>query len=101
MCCGKQMEKIEAGVVEASAEKHIPEINVRGNDVEVKVGAVEHPSTDEHFIEWVSLETKQGNQRKLIGKGKPNSVIFRIADGDKVLRAYAYCNLHGLWEKEI
>ena len=32
--------------------------------VHVKVGSVEHSLLPEHYIEWVSLHTKQGNQRK-------------------------------------
>ena len=26
--------------------------------------------------------------------------VFAIADGDKVVEAYEYCNLHGLWKAE-
>ena len=31
MCCGKKMTKLEAGVVEASREKHIPVVTVEGD----------------------------------------------------------------------
>ena len=40
MCCGQKMTKLEAGVVEASHEKHIPVVTVEGNTVRVNVGSV-------------------------------------------------------------
>jgi len=27
--------------------------------------------------------------------------VFALADGDKVVATYEYCNLHGLWKKEV
>ncbi|MDY4483746.1 MAG: desulfoferrodoxin family protein, partial [Butyricicoccus porcorum] len=26
--------------------------------------------------------------------------VFALADGDSVVSAYAYCNLHGLWKAD-
>ena len=99
MCCGQKMTELVPGTVDAAVEKHVPEYTVDGNKVVVKVGAVEHPMTEEHLIEWVSLQTKQGNQRKALAAGAAPEVCFRICDGDEVEAVYAYCNLHGLWKK--
>lgn len=99
MCCGQKMTELVPGTVDAAVEKHVPEYTVDGNKVVVKVGAVEHPMTEDHLIEWVSLQTKQGNQRKALAAGAAPEVCFRICDGDEVEAVYAYCNLHGLWKK--
>ena len=99
MCCGQKMTELVPGTVDAAVEKHVPEYTVDGNKVVVKVGAVEHPMTEEHLIEWVSMQTKQGNQRKALAAGAAPEVCFRICDGDEVEAVYAYCNLHGLWKK--
>ena len=99
MCCGQKMTELVPGTVDAAVEKHVPEYTVDGNKVVVKVGAVEHPMTEEHLVEWVSLQTKQGNQRKALAAGAAPEVCFRICDGDEVEAVYAYCNLHGLWKK--
>ena len=64
MCCGEPMEEIVAGTTEAATEKHIPVYEVKDNIVYVTVGSVEHPMLPEHYIEWIALQTKQGNQRK-------------------------------------
>lgn len=97
-CCGQKMEKIEPCTVDAAREKHLPVYTQNGNIVHVKVGSVEHPMTDEHYIEWVSIQTKYGNQRRCLKpNGKPE-VDFALVDGDEVQAVYAYCNLHGLWK---
>ena len=97
VCCGEKMSLIVPGEVEASREKHIPEFKVEGNIVHVTVGSVEHPMTPEHYIEWVSIQTKQGNQRKQLQPGQEPKVCFSLCEGDEVEAVYAYCNLHGLW----
>lgn len=97
-CCGQKMTELVAGTVEASAEKHIPVYKVEGNKVHVTVGSVEHPMLEAHFIEWISLETKQGNQRKVLEPGQNPEACFAMCEGDEVVAVYAYCNLHGLWK---
>lgn len=100
MCCGQKMTKLEAGVVEASKEKHIPEVKVDGNIVNVNVGAIEHPMTEEHLINWVYLQTENGGQRKSLKAGDKPTVSFALVD-EKPVAVYAYCNLHGLWKVEL
>ena len=100
MCCGKKMAELVPGVVEASHEKHIPVAKVEGNLVKVSVGSVEHPMAEEHSILWVYLETDKGGQRKNLEVGKEPVVSFAL-DNEKPIAVYAYCNLHGLWKKEI
>ncbi len=97
VCCGEKMKEIIPGSVEASREKHIPEFVVEGNKVIVTIGSVEHPMVPEHYIEWVSIQTAQGNQRKQLTPGSAPKVCFSLCEGDTVEAVYAYCNLHGLW----
>ena len=97
VCCGQKMKEIIPGTVEASREKHIPEFVVEGNKVLVTVGSVEHPMVPEHYIEWVTIQTKQGNQIKQLTPGSAPKVCFSLCEEDSVEAVYAYCNLHGLW----
>ena len=97
MCCGQKMNQIIPGSVEASLEKHIPVFEVKDNKVYVTVGSAIHPMIEEHFIEWVSIQTKFGNQRKQLKPNQEPTVCFSICEGDEVEAVYAYCNLHGLW----
>ena len=98
MCCGEKMKEIIPGTTEASTEKHIPVYQVEGNLVTVKVGSAAHPMLPEHYIEWVSLQTKQSNQRKVLHPGDKPEVCFALCEGDEVEAVYAYCNLHSLWK---
>ena len=88
-CCGEPMRELKANTTDAAQEKHVPEVSVEGNLVKVKVGSVEHPMTEEHHIAFIYLETENGVTRKdLDHTGRPEAV-------------YEYCNLHGLWKKEL
>lgn len=98
LCCGEKMKELIPGTVEGAAEKHIPVCRVEGNRVSVCVGSTEHPMQEEHSIEWVALETKQGAQLKTMLPGRRPQVSFALCDADEMECAYAYCNLHGLWK---
>ena len=100
MCCGKKMTKLEAGVVEASHEKHIPVVERDGDVIRVTIGSVEHPMLEEHHIEWVYLQTNRGGQRKCLAIGSKPTVSFALCDEEPVA-VFAYCNLHGLWKADV
>lgn len=98
MCCGEKMKELIPGTTDAAVEKHVPVYEVKDNKVYVTVGSVEHPMIEAHYIEWVSVQTKFGNQRKVLKPGEEPKVCFAICEGDEVEAVYAYCNLHGLWK---
>lgn len=100
VCCGEKMSELVPNTTEAATEKHLPVVEMDGNIVKVSVGSVEHPSTEEHYIAWVYLETAHGGQRKAIQPGEKPEVSFALQD-DELIAVYAYCNLHGLWKTEI
>lgn len=99
MCCGEKMHEMVAGEVDAAVEKHVPVVAVNGNKVTVAVGEVEHPMLEEHHIGFIAIETEQGVQRKNLKAGDKPVAEFALADGDKLVAAYEWCNLHGLWKK--
>ncbi len=92
VCCGQPMNLQEENTVDAAIEKHIPVIENKT----VKIGSVEHPMEESHYIEWIEASD-----------GKKTSKVF-LKPGDKpeaefcfeVQSARAYCNLHGLWKSE-
>lgn len=98
ICCGEAMKELVPNTVDAAKEKHLPVITVSGNIVTVTVGSVLHPMTPEHYIQWICIETKNGRQRKTLEPGKEPKAKFALTDGDEIVAAYAYCNLHGLWK---
>lgn len=101
VCCGDQMTELVANTTEAAVEKHIPVVTVKDGRVTVTIGSVAHPMLEEHHISWVYLRTDKGGQRKSLEVGAKPEVVFAVTEDETPLEAYAYCNLHGLWKKEI
>ena len=91
-------KELIAGSTDAAQEKHVPVVTKKCKTVKVDVGSVAHPMTAEHLIEWVALETEQGYQVQYLKAGSAPVCEFKLADGDKAVNIYAYCNLHGLWK---
>ncbi len=97
-CCGEKMNEIAANTTDAALEKHVPVYEIKDGIVKVTIGEVDHPMLEEHFIQWVALETKEGKQRKILKPGQKPEVSFALTEGDEIVAVYEYCNLHGLWK---
>lgn len=100
VCCGDNMKEIVANTTDGVSEKHVPVYEIKGNMVHVKIGETEHPMQDEHYIQWIAVETTSGNQRKCLKPGDKPEVCFALCEGDEIIAIYEYCNLHGLWVAE-
>ncbi len=100
-CCGSEMHVLKAGETDAVLEKHVPEVSIEGNQVKVQVGSIEHPMTPEHYITLIALETEKTYQVATLDPDHEPKAQFAVADGDKAIRVYEYCNLHGLWKAEL
>ena len=100
VCCGGPMTWLEPNTVEASVEKHLPAVEVSGNELHVAVGSVLHPMEEAHHISFIYVETECGGQRKAPKIGAEPKVSFCFTD-DKPVAVYAYCNLHGLWKTDL
>ncbi len=98
VCCGEPMTELVANTVDASVEKHIPVVKIDGNKLHAKVGSVEHPMVEEHYIEWLYLQTDKGGQRKNLAPGETPEATFALTEDEKPVAVFAYCNLHGLWK---
>ena len=100
VCCGEKMRELVPNTVEASQEKHLPDVTVFEGHIDVQVGSVPHPMEDDHYITFVYVETERGGQRKILKPGDEPKLTFSFVD-DKTAAVFAYCNLHGLWKTEI
>ena len=97
MCCGEKMEVLTPNTTDAAREKHVPEVSVDKNIVTLMVGSVEHPMTEMHYIEWIILETSHGSYKYNFKPNDKPEAKFILRDDEVFVKAYAYCNLHGLW----
>ena len=99
ICCGAPMEELKANTVDAAVEKHVPFVTTVGGEIIIKVGEEKHPMSKEHYISFVAIETNQG---MFIHNFNPeDEPEVKFTDEVKILNVYAYCNIHGLWKKEL
>ena len=101
VCCGKPMNLMEENSIDAAKEKHVPVVELEGNEIKVQVGSVSHPMNENHYIEWIELvDAECGfSQIKYLKSG--DEPIARFSIESKCIKhvyARAYCNLHGHWK---
>lgn len=98
VCCGQPMEIKIPNTQEASREKHVPVMETTADGVTVMIGSAPHPMEEQHYIEWIELVADGRVYRKHLKPGdKPQAEFCLNAAG---ITARAYCNLHGLWQKQ-
>lgn len=98
VCCGQPMQLFEEKNREGGMEKHVPVIEKTDNGTRVKVGSVEHPMEENHYIEWIEIIADGEYCRKFLGPEDKPEAEFEINVGK--VSAREYCNVHGLWKSE-
>ena len=96
VCCGKPMDVLEEKTEDTGVEKHKPVIEKMDSGVSVKLGSVEHPMEEKHYIEWIEIIADSKVCKKFLKPTDKPEVLFDIK-ADKI-EARGYCNLHGLWK---
>lgn len=94
-CCGEQMIRIMPNSSDASFEKHIPEYEIVGDKIIVKVN---HVMEEEHYIEWISMVSDKEEDIIYFKEGDIAKAEFKYIPGSIL---YSYCNKHELWKKEV
>ena len=100
-CCGNDMEILDYVHGSEGSEKHSPIIEINQNDIEVQVGLQLHSMSPEHRIEWIALSDGERVEIQRLGLATPPVVKFSKMGEKGKIRAYAFCNIHGLWESEV
>ena len=98
VCCAQPMEKIIPQHKEHEKnEYHVPVIIEHEDCNEIQIGEKPHPMTDEHFIEFIEVYTKDNNKiarHYLTANDIPSIKVPKCFDFGRVV---AMCNKHGLW----
>lgn len=100
VCCGEEMAFLDPNTKDGAREKHIPEVEIKGDEVRVQIGSVIHPMTEAHYIEWVYVQTDKGGHVHYFNPGDEPICRFRLVD-EKVVAVFEYCNLHGLYKVDL
>jgi superoxide reductase len=97
-CCGVEMELMVANSQDAATEKHVPVYEKEGNEIVVRVGEVEHPMEEDHYIMWIAQVSDNETTRVRLKPEQKPEARFKYIPNSTV---YAYCNKHGLWKTEV
>ena len=95
-CCGQHMTSLKENSTDAAQEKHVPVVEKTNDGYLVKVGSVNHPMDDNHYIEFIELIAGNTVYRKNLAPGDSPEASFATTASSQV-SARAYCNLHGMW----
>lgn len=100
-CCGEPMELLVPDTVDASLEKHVPAVTQEGNHIHVNIGSVDHPMLPEHYIQFICLVKPLGYEIHPLEPGDAPATDFYLGEGERALAVYEYCNIHGLWKRDL
>jgi len=97
-CCGQEMIKLEAQTEDYTVEKHVPMVEETENGVKVVVGSTLHPMTDDHYIVFIEILTKDDKvfRADLDPSDEPEAEFPVSEDNIDIVREY--CNVHDLWK---
>jgi superoxide reductase len=99
VCCGQNMHLQEEKTQDPEkGEKHLPIITKTEKGFLVKVGSIEHPMEEKHYIEFIEVIADGKLYKKFLKPGDKPEAEFCIQAENIIAREY--CNLHGLWKSE-
>ena len=98
VCCAQPMNLQIEKEIEEGNEKHVPVIEQNEKGILVKVGSVEHPMEEKHYIEWIEVQVNGKEFKKFLKAGEKPEMRLCAQAGDA--KARAYCNVHGLWKSK-
>jgi superoxide reductase len=99
VCCGEDMELMVEKTEDEGKEKHVPVVEVDDDEIKVKVGEVSHPMEEAHYIQWIEVITDIENYVRYLKPQDAPEAEFKVEG--KVQKVRAYCNVHGLWKKNV
>ncbi len=99
VCCGEETELLAEKTEDTGKEKHVPVVEKTEKGFKIKIGEVEHPMEEGHYIEWIEVLANGKAYRKFLNPGdKPEAEFCIKADNVIVCEL---CNIHGLWKKDM
>lgn len=96
VCCGKPMELLIEKTEDQGKEKHVPVSEKTEKGTKIKIGEIEHPMEEKHYIEWIEMNFDGKSGKKFLHPGEKSEADFEASPENFTVRCY--CNIHGLWK---
>lgn len=94
-CCNQKMVELKPNSSDGAVEKHLPEYEITGSKINIKVN---HVMDEDHFIEWISIVHDNKEDITYFKPQDKSEVTYDYIKGSII---YSYCNKHGLWKTEV
>lgn len=99
VCCEQPMVKLEGKTEDQGQEKHVPVVDKIDSGIKVKVGSIEHPMEDKHYIKFIEILLKDRIMRKELHPGEAPEAECCAGKSD-VIEVREFCTIHGLWKNK-
>jgi len=99
VCCEQFMIKLEAKTEDEGQEKHVPVVEETDSGIKVKVGSVEHPMEEKHYIKFIEVLVKDKVLRAELNPGKIPMAEFCVVKSD-IIEVREFCTVHMLWKSQ-
>lgn len=103
VCCSIPMEHLEEKSSDADMqEKHVPIITMEGDNKIIRVGSIEHPMEENHYIIFIEAISSDGKylKRKFLNPGDEPKLELKPTCVHSGFTARELCNIHGLWKSQ-
>ena len=97
VCCGQPMIKLEAKTEDEGQEKHVPVVEESDKGSKIKVGSVEHPMEEKHYIKFIEILLKDKVIRGELKPGQAPEAECCALKQD-IIEVREFCTIHGLWK---
>lgn len=98
VCCDQNMTLQDEKSQDEGNEKHLPVVESTDGGIKVKVGSVQHPMEEDHFIQWIEVVTKEKAYREFLSPGTQGPEAEFCIKQDDIVAVRELCNKHGLWK---
>ena len=96
-CCGQAMIRLDAKSKDEGLEKHVPVIEETESGIMIKVGSVEQPMEEKHYIKFIEVLTTDTVLRAELRPGDAPVTEFCVSK-DAIVEVREFCTVHMLWK---
>ena len=102
VCCSKPMTLMIAKEHDLGEEKHVPSLEVIGEEKIVRIGDLPHPMEENHYIQFIEVISNDHKwvKRKYLSPNEAAEMSFKCKCNNG-FEAFENCNVHGFWSKKF
>lgn len=96
-CCGENLSEVLVSSGEGEV-KHKPVMQIEDEQVYIRIGEIEHPMDEDHYIKWILVVSDKSSRMFKLNPGDAPECVVPYESG---MQVFAYCNKHSLWKSQL